>query len=234
MLQSLFSKVGLTNRLPSLDAVRASGQWRHLPKWFASRRPNYLLRHGLPWLSFDAIEWIRAQLEPGLQVFEYGGGASTVFWSRAGATVTTIEHDADWILAIRQWLPEQALVTLRHYPPDDAVPVIAPNAIDADTYGTDWAAFAGRTFKAYATAIKDFTDNSLDVVVVDGQARPSCLKHSWKKVRFGGWLILDNANWSQYQPAIEMYLEGWDRLRFIGLAPIDGALSETDIFIRRK
>lgn len=232
----------LRNRIPSLQALLAPGQLKYLPAWYRSRRRDYLLRHRIPWITFDAARFLRSTLKdrPGLRVFEYGCGGSTLFWGNFGATCISIEHDQEWIQKLEGWkakLPDPAAITLRHISADPRSEAktasTVPDLADPDAYFTDWEAVSGQTFRAYASAIDAFPDGHFDVVLVDGQARPSCLKHAAPKVRPGGYLILDNAEVPRYLSQAGRYLRDYELRAFMGLAPIDGALSQTNIYLRR-
>ena len=47
--------------------------------------------------TYPAIEFIDNLLRPDYQVFEYGGGHSTLWWARRVARVITIDHDREWV-----------------------------------------------------------------------------------------------------------------------------------------
>src|SRR5690349_2021493 len=67
-------------------------------RWFidtvVSRRTA--LQRGLPWMSWRAIDFLQAHITPGLCVFEWGGGGSTVFFAEHGCHVTTVESSEVW------------------------------------------------------------------------------------------------------------------------------------------
>jgi len=224
----------LTNRVPSLSMLRAPGQHKYLPLWFRSRRSNFLLERRLPWLTFDATGYLKTQLKRNLKVFEYGGGGSTLFWLSYDADCTTVEHDAAWCETLRRYFPKDALIDLRLVEPDATLhePRDTRDISDPAGYWTDWDAFADHTFYTYAHQIDTFPDASFDVVLVDGQARPSCIACSYRKGKQGGMLIIDNADVPIYLTQTLPLLTNFKRLRFPGIAPIHGALSETDVFIR--
>jgi predicted O-methyltransferase YrrM len=81
------------------------------------------------------------------------------------------------------------------------------------------------------TQIDAFPDGAFDVVLVDGQARPSCLKHAYTKVKPGGMLILDNADVPEYLAQTRQYLANFEVHHFYGIGPIWGVMWQTDIYI---
>src|SRR5258708_33202726 len=105
MFRELIWKIPvLRNRLPSLVMFKDPTQYKYRSAWFKSRRENYLLKHALPWLTFDAVHYLENHIKQGSRVFEYGSGSSTLFWMRFKAHCVSIEHDPAWYALIKQWL----------------------------------------------------------------------------------------------------------------------------------
>jgi hypothetical protein len=50
----------------------------------------------------------------GKTVFEFGAGGSTLYWSKRGATVTSVELNGDWYEELQKLVPHS--VTLKHEP----------------------------------------------------------------------------------------------------------------------
>ncbi|QSR85451.1 hypothetical protein [Methylacidimicrobium sp. B4] len=51
---------------------------------------------GLPWISYSCIDWLSRRLRPGMKVFEFGGGGSTIFFAAHGCFVVTVENYPEW------------------------------------------------------------------------------------------------------------------------------------------
>lgn len=67
--------------------------------WFRSfRECRAIDRRGeaIPWWTYSAVHFIEPRLTPGLRVFEYGCGSSTVWLSRRVKEVISVEHDQRW------------------------------------------------------------------------------------------------------------------------------------------
>jgi hypothetical protein len=43
--------------------------------------------------------------------------------------------------------------------------------------------------------VEEFDDESIDFVVVDGHYRQACILEALKKIKSGGFLLVDNTNW---------------------------------------
>jgi len=207
------------------------GQRRHLSRWLVSQRPGYLLRAGLPWLTFDAIDALARLDLRGRRVFEYGSGGSTLYWLRRGARVVSVEHDPAWYERVRAAIPPDAPLDYRLVPPEPALPDPADPA-DPAAYCSGDPAFAAWRFRRYATQIDAFPEACFDLVLVDGRARPSCLVHAASRVRPGGTLILDNTERAYYTARLGSLLSGWTATTYAGAVPGPPVFTETTFYVR--
>jgi len=209
------------------------GQSRHIIRWLKSLRKNYLLDEASPWLTFDSIIFLRQRLRRGAQVFEYGSGGSTLFWLKSGAACVSVEHDPNWYALVRRLLPAAPAVDYRLVPPEPSNDVAgALDPANPDHYVSADPAFRGLVFREYVSQIDVFPDGYFDVVLIDGRARPSCIKHSVRKVRAGGLLILDNADLGYYLVQTAPLLEKFEPKVFFGAGPATPAMWKTNTYIR--
>ena len=167
----------------------------------------------LPWMVYEAIDWLESFLSAEMQVFEWGSGGSTIFFSKRVQSVVTIEHDTKWYSAVNRQL---RLSNTRN------VRLVLCNPEESKTregaYASTDEAYKGLSFRRYVEAIEIYPDGFFDLVVVDGRARASCLSHAWVKIRPGGYLLLDNSDRSEYQRAKEP-LSDWEEQKFYGPGP---------------
>lgn len=152
-----------------------------------------------PWLSFAAIDLLENYLKKDMRVFEFGGGGSTLFFAKRASEVVTVEHDSEWFPMIEKAIAEKKISGWKG--------ILSPaeeggdaNAFigNPDAYISDDANYKGKQFRKYASAIDSYSDSYFDIVIVDGRARPSCLKHALSKVKSGGLLVLDNSDRGYY------------------------------------
>ncbi len=224
----------LASRIPSLSMLRTPAQWKYLYPWFKSQKQNFMLDQGIPWFTYDAINFLKAHVNPGSRVFEFGSGSSTLFWLKHNAECVAVEHDPQWYAVLKARLKPSEKIDLRLVPPDsDAVAKGEHDFANPHEYWSDWSQFSGRTFRTYVQQIDDFADGYFDVVVVDGQARPACILHSYKKVKPGGMLIVDNADVPHYLSRASSYLENFEKYVFYGIGPIYGIMFQTNIYVAR-
>lgn len=208
-------------------------QRRHLRRWLISLQPDYLLRSGLPWLNFDAIDALERLDLRGRHVFEYGSGGSTLYWLRRGARVVSIEHDPEWYERVRAAIPPADPLDYRLVPPEPATRDPADCA-DPAAYRSGDPAFNGWSFSRYAAQIDAFPEASFDLVLVDGRARPSCLVHAAPRVRPGGILILDNSDRAYYTARLGPLFNDWIATVYAGATPSTPAFTETTFYVRNN
>ena len=80
---------------------------------FDINRPVDNLGEALPWFTYPAIEYLKRFNCNGWRVFEYGSGQSTIYWSRRGATVTSVEHNEQWFSEVKQKALPNATISHR-------------------------------------------------------------------------------------------------------------------------
>jgi hypothetical protein len=191
-------------------------QRKHILRWLSSFTPDYMIQQRIPWLTFGAIAYLDAQPLAGKRVFEYGSGGSTLYWLRRGMTVVSVEHDPTWYARLQALVPADAPLDYR-FVPRQAAPT--PQSV-GDLQPS-----------AYVTQIDDFADATFDVVLVDGESRPSCLMHCIPKVKPGGMLIVDNT--TRYHNLFQQvvpFLQEFDSTVFYGAVPASFGLDSTTIY----
>jgi hypothetical protein len=209
------------------------GQRRYILRWAASLWPDALLRNPQPWLVFAAIDYLDQIDLRGWRVFEYGSGGSTLYWLRRGAQVISVEEDATWYDRVRLRIPPGARIDYRLVPPELAAPPLSdPDPADPAAYISVHYPQNGLSYRRYVTQIDPLADGSLDLVLVDGRARASCLAHAASKVRSGGLLILDNADRTYYTRRNASALAGYQPIVFAGAVPLVPVFSQTTIYVR--
>jgi hypothetical protein len=165
-----------------------------------------------PWWPYTATAWVAEHLPPSARVFEYGGGGSTLWLQDQGASVTVAEHHRQWALQLAE----------------AGITVMGRSTERAGSVRSD---VEPGFFDSYVAAVSEESDDSLDLVVVDGRARVECVRRAMPKVKHGGLLLLDDTNRARYRPAIAI-LAPWDRYVFHGLKPGDCWPGETSVWRR--
>jgi len=215
--------------------LQNSTQRKHVLRWINSLKKAYLFDTPSPWLVFDAIDSIKPFLLKGMNVFEYGSGGSTLFWLYHGANVVSVEHNPQWYDLMKNKLQSEKSIDYRLIAPDLAEKddmFFDPS--DPEKYFSSDMLYMNYQFCNYVTQIDAFPDGHFDLVLIDGRARPSCIKHSINKVRIGGKIILDNSDRDYYLISSEKYFDNFSKNEFYGTVPGNITFSKTNIYTRLK
>ena len=212
--------------------IRHSTQRKHFFRWIASFRKDYLFKTKQPWLTFDAIDFLNSLPLENKRVFEFGSGSSTLFWLEHRCKLVSVEHDHIWYNRLCNRYLCDKRCDYRFVPPE----YIGYHLFDIsnpNSYASLDELYPCHSFWEYCNQIQSFPDNYFDYILIDGRARPSCIKHSCQKVKIGGFLILDNSDREYYLKISSKFLHGYDRITFWGIVPEARWFCETSFF-RRK
>lgn len=163
----------------------------------------------LPWITFNAIEFIEKRLSSESKVFEFGGGGSTLFFLKHNATVFTVEHDEGWFKKLDETVKEKKYTKWTGFfiKAESGLYVTEPEISNPLHYATSDEFYKNTHFKNYSSKIDEFANETFDVVLVDGRSRVSCIYHSISKIKKNGLLVLDNSDRTYYltqlQPEID-------------------------------
>ncbi|HRJ40482.1 MAG: hypothetical protein KJZ86_02635 [Caldilineaceae bacterium] len=234
----------LTTRIPQLqrtnlrflgEILSTPSQRKHILRWLHSLQNDYLLRYQMPWIAYDAIDYLTDSLGDAIHVFEFGSGGSTLFWSHYASLCVSIEHNQEWFRVVSERVQTKPHIDLRLILPEPREQLDSfHDPSDPARYLSDDAEFHDFSFRTYVEQIDAYPDSYFDVLLIDGRARPSCIAHGARKVKIGGMLILDNADRSYYINKTERYLSSFDKRLFLGVTPQVPVLTTTCIFTRRS
>lgn len=137
---------------------------------------------GLPWLTKDAIALMETFLTATSVGIEWGSGRSTVWFAARVGVLYSIEYNAHWAAKVQGDLASRGLTGKVVY---SLCPDGAQDAPDTE----------------YVKAVASVPDGRADFCLVDGGPREWCAWASIDKIRPGGLLVIDNANWFLPTPA---------------------------------
>lgn len=162
--------------------------------WWNSWRTNSTIdfnKAPLPWVTYGFIDFIENRLNKDMELFEYGSGNSTLFYSMKVKQVYTVEHDLEWYNKIKAILPENVEI-----------------AFEELIYGGDYSRFSQKSGVKY------------DVIVIDGRDRVNCLINSLSSIKDDGIIILDDSERESYRKGVNILLKtGYKKLEFWGISP---------------
>lgn len=163
----------------------------------------------IPWYTYPAIEYLRQFDYREKNVFEFGCGNSSLFWSARAKSVRSVEDNPQWFA---KWQAEFKKGNLQVERRDEG--------------------------EGYEMAIFE-SGCAYDVVVVDGKRRAHCAAAAVKALADGGMVILDDSdriNTSQeYVNAVAVLKEaGLLQIDFYGFCPMNCYSKTTSLFLRRN
>lgn len=164
-----------------------------------------------PWIVPAAVGWLRRRIRSDWAVLELGSGRSTVWLARRAGSVLSFEDNEYWYPRTQERLAEAGLTN-----------------VDLRLSEVE----------GFPKEVAELPDASFDLVLVDfleaaAVTRIDALKPAMKKVRPGGYLLLDDSDRPGYREAYEL-LDGWRERRFIGVKDEWPEACETAIFRRRR
>ena len=158
----------------------------------------------VPWVTYGYIDFIDNRLKSDFSVYEYGSGASTLWYSKRVGNIVSVEHDKMWYDEVKSELPENCELKFRDLSGD-----------------------------IYEKSICEH-DTLFDLIIIDGRKRVECIKYALRKVSGRGVIVLDDSDRSQYTQGIDLLTSnGFKRLDFWGLAPGITYKKCTSVFYRQ-
>ncbi|MEO6001393.1 MAG: hypothetical protein ABIN89_31365 [Chitinophagaceae bacterium] len=223
------------------DSVKKLEKLKHLKyywQWRKTFQPGRnAIEDELPWITFPGIDFLKDHLNKDSNVFEYGGGGSSLFFINHANEVVTIEHHKEWFEKVRNkvLLKKSSNWIGKLIPPDlkEGDAELDPN--DPHDYYTNEEPYYNCIFKSYVTYIDNYPEKYFDLVMIDGRSRPSCIWHSMPKVKPGGYILIDNSNRRSYFAEVMEKLEFDFELIFDekGPSPYMDYLTQTAVWQRK-
>jgi hypothetical protein len=171
---------------------------------FEKKEPVGINNEPIPWITYPAIEFLSARLCSQMDIFEFGAGHSTLYYSTRVASVTSVEHDASWYEKIKSTMPGNVNLLFKEL-----------------KYDGEYC----------RTALVD--DRKYDIIIVDGRDRVNCMKYSLPALKNNGVMILDDSQRNEYLEGKE-YLSnaGFKYIEFKGISPGYFSSSNTTIYYK--
>lgn len=125
-----------------------------------------------PWLTSSAISILSTYLKESDVGLEWGSGRSTAWFAKKIKHLVSVESNPKWHQKV------------------------SANLQDSNLDNVDYRLVIDE--KNYVDLAETFSENSLDFVLVDGSPssrRSSCATKAVDKIKVGGCIVVDNANW---------------------------------------
>ena len=145
----------------------------------------------IPWVTYPFLDFITERLNKDLEVFEFGSGNSTLFFSQRVKQITSVEHNKEWY---------DTLIKKS----SDNVKLILSDSDNEDDY-----------VGGLSNANKKF-----DLIIIDGIHRCKCCHVSLQCLTNKGVIVFDDSEREEYKPGIDHIINnGFKRIDFWGISP---------------
>jgi predicted O-methyltransferase YrrM len=176
---------------------------------------------GLPWISWPCIDWLDQLDLGGKRIFEYGGGGSTLYFLRRGASVRTVENSVAWAGRIQARVTEEGLHESRRFDLELVEIPEHPGPAHRELSSTYVRALGGGPWDL---VLVDGADGSLNL-------RMECLQQARETVNSHGFVVLDDA-WRKGYETAPSIMSGFRRQIFQGVGPSRPGVTRTDVYSR--
>lgn len=174
----------------------------------------------IPWIVFRAKDWLDKNIRSDMRVFEWGSGGSTLYFSKRVKEIVSIEHNKIWHEEVSNTIFKLGVKNCEYFliePKYSLFSKLLPYSVVAYN-SRSFSEYFNFSFRNYVKKIDKFPDNYFDIVFVDGRARLACIIHAIRKIKKGGFLILDNSERELYESAMNK-LKKYKRIDFFGHGP---------------
>lgn len=230
--------------IESRNIFRFADQYLRQKGWLESVRHQVSSDpHGeaTPWFSYPCLHMLPRVMGKDSRVMEYGGGQSTIWWSKRVAEVVSVDHDREWHARIAGQLDTPLLLReAGHALEPELEARLAPfyelELADHTTGDLEQDMRSGaetRPFHAYAAEMMRHPRGYFDIAVVDGAARVLCAWVAAQCLGENGIVILDNSDVAIFDDAFKILEDaGFVGLEFAGPTGVIRYENTTTIFVR--
>lgn len=163
----------------------------------------------VPWMTYDAINFLKNYVKKDHQIFEFGCGASTLFFAENAAFVTSIETNEKWLKIVKDFLAKKKLNNVEIN--------LMTDGIDNKNY-ENFAKNCGKKF---------------DVIVIDSIKRFNCALNVIPALNQNGIIILDDSERPNYQKIFNFFTQNnFTQTNFPGIAPAQLRIKNTTVFAK--
>jgi protein-L-isoaspartate O-methyltransferase len=152
-----------------------------------------------PWMTRDSISFLYNYISKNkyTNLLEYGCGSSTAYFLKVfNLNVTSIEDDKQWLIEVKNKLPNIYLNKWKYY--------LRPSTIKGNYKGSDNEDVYYDDYVNVVDSLETF-----DIIIVDGRCRSECIKKTIDKLNPGGLYVVDNAERRAYRNSINKIPKNW-------------------------
>ena len=148
-----------------------------------------------PWIPEAAVSFLDSIVKPGMSVFEWGMGRSTIWFLNKGCRLISVEHDKGWYDFMTKLLAQEN--------GKGWDPILKDPTKDEDNYQSE--SVPGFSFKDYVEYF--WIQNKInfvkyDLFLIDGRCRNLCLDAAVFNVKPNGYIVFDNSDRDQHKKVL--------------------------------
>lgn len=163
----------------------------------------------LPWMTYPAIEFLQNYVSQNHEIFEFGCGASTIFFAKKAKKVYGLETNQNWLNLINEKLQSLDL---------EAQIELMENGIDNKNYEIFPQKF----------------EKKFDIIVIDSLKRFLCAQNAINFIKDDGIIILDDSQRENYKKIFDFFAEkGFEKKDFWGIEPGKLKMKNTTVFLKK-
>jgi predicted O-methyltransferase YrrM len=186
-----------------------------------------LVKLEIPDFTESSIAWLSNVNMKDWNIFEWGTGASTVWFAKRCNKIWSIEYFKEFSVYMQDYISNANITNCE-------IRYMAPDLSKDPEYIAKFSSAKGYSFKAFALTINDYPQEMFDMVIVDGRARNRCLNLALSRVKQDGLIIYDDTDRIEYKREVFKLSHHFSEiLSFPGKKLTTGKQSETTI-LRKK
>ena len=201
-IREILMKSGKANKWLIEPSISRYLMW--LKSLIASGNIEHLVKLDQAWLPYKAINLLE-HMDQNTKVFEWGSGASTIWFARRFESIVSIEHDPSWHHSVRQIVKNYTFRNIK-------LTRDLPQKSHSPTVSSGRRGYKNLDFLEYVHVIGDH--DKFDLIVIDGRARVECLWEALNHLNVSGTILLDNAQRRRYWKAVKG-LKGRNQTRVV-------------------
>mgnify|MGYP003844086215 CR=1 FL=1 len=165
----------------------------------------------LPWMTYTFVDYISQKLTKDDVIFEFGCGASTLFFAPKVKKIVAVESNEMWLRIMQMKLKEANITNVE-------IIFMADGFINKD----------------YEYSAKNYArihEQKFDFIFIDSLKRFECLKRSIPALKDDGFLVLDDSERKSYKKIFKFFEDKeFKKQDFFGIAPGQFYLKNTTMF----
>lgn len=152
------------------------------------RYRTYLRKNpGVPWMAPNVVEFLNTVITKNDKILEWGSGGSTAWFAARAQSVVSVENNKFWYEKVKRTLQEKRIQNVDY------------RLIDVDESINQDECIKKGIIPPYVAVVNTYPEEHFDMVIVDGSHRNICINQVPKRLKRGGYMVLDNSNWMSFE-----------------------------------